>query len=505
MPEILTESFCERCGTRYTFESAAPRKARRLGQFKTLGKGVKNWVLSDDSSLDEAMAAARGDEEREVTAQQLDAFHATFNFCMNCRQYTCANCWNTAEGRCLTCAPNLGQDVLPAPFSAAVGFEAATLDVQAWPEVDLVATSGSGLGVEGIEPIGANGADHVHNGADHWPDDQNGNGAAHEDVPDIDAVARLAFLAGETTDERFGEAVAATDAPAIDAAIDADQAGHVAAASAESPASDEEWRREVAGISSTPDEPGLPASLPDDIDGRAAAGAARTADLLARFRPGQSLDAELEAYEAELEARERAAGAAASAPSQDLPPVDELEPDATGADVAAAAVGAEPADTDAAVAAEPAAATAAAPAPDAPSEIDAAPEADVAAPPEASRPRDDLVEQPTWRIFAPDATAPTAPPSDVPAPQRQPAGLPSQASADPQWPARPDIAESPAMALLASRARSDALWAASAQEVIGGPGARPAAAPTGVQPCSNCGLSLSANARFCRRCGTRQG
>ena len=38
MPEILTESFCERCGTRYTFESVAPRKTRRLGQFKTLSR-----------------------------------------------------------------------------------------------------------------------------------------------------------------------------------------------------------------------------------------------------------------------------------------------------------------------------------------------------------------------------------------------------------------------------------------------------------------------------------
>ena len=36
MPEILTESFCERCGTRYTFESDAPAKTKRgIGQFKT--------------------------------------------------------------------------------------------------------------------------------------------------------------------------------------------------------------------------------------------------------------------------------------------------------------------------------------------------------------------------------------------------------------------------------------------------------------------------------------
>ncbi len=28
------------------------------------------------------MAAARSETDREVTAQQLDAFHKTFNFCM---------------------------------------------------------------------------------------------------------------------------------------------------------------------------------------------------------------------------------------------------------------------------------------------------------------------------------------------------------------------------------------------------------------------------------------
>ncbi|HSL77186.1 MAG TPA: zinc-ribbon domain-containing protein, partial [Candidatus Limnocylindrales bacterium] len=48
----------------------------------------------------------------------------------------------------------------------------------------------------------------------------------------------------------------------------------------------------------------------------------------------------------------------------------------------------------------------------------------------------------------------------------------------------------------------EALWAASAQEVAK---VAPAAkAAGGVQPCVSCGLSLSANARFCRRCGTPQ-
>ena len=53
---------------------------------------------------------------------------------------------------------------------------------------------------------------------------------------------------------------------------------------------------------------------------------------------------------------------------------------------------------------------------------------------------------------------------------------------------------------LAARAAAQGtnFWEASAREVAG------AAANVGVQNCGQCGLSLSANARFCRRCGTRQ-
>jgi ribosomal protein L40E len=43
-----------------------------------------------------------------------------------------------------------------------------------------------------------------------------------------------------------------------------------------------------------------------------------------------------------------------------------------------------------------------------------------------------------------------------------------------------------------------AFWDASAREVAG------AMSHVGVQACGECGLSLSASARFCRRCGTRQ-
>ncbi len=109
MSELLTESFCERCGTRYTFESGEPETRRpSIKKARVLARGLKHFVLSDDS-LETALAEGERDEDRERAALQLEAFHQTFNFCMDCRQYTCRDCWNDAEGRCLSCAPGPGR------------------------------------------------------------------------------------------------------------------------------------------------------------------------------------------------------------------------------------------------------------------------------------------------------------------------------------------------------------------------------------------------------------
>src|SRR6185503_12961446 len=104
MTEILTESFCERCGTRYTFE-AVEAKRGPLGAIGTLGRSFRHFVNDPGSSLEEAFAVARSENEQRATTHALEAFHRTFNFCLNCRQYTCGDCWNAVEGRCLTCAP----------------------------------------------------------------------------------------------------------------------------------------------------------------------------------------------------------------------------------------------------------------------------------------------------------------------------------------------------------------------------------------------------------------
>ena len=111
----------------------------------------------------------------------------------------------------------------------------------------------------------------------------------------------------------------------------------------------------------------------------------------------------------------------------------------------------------------------------------------------------DTIEQPTWRILAPEAGTTT--------PERWPEA--------PAWPTNPQApvsggtpgpGASPWAARLATaRPEPTSVWAASAQEVLGGPVGpnAPQGAPA-VQACISCGLSLSANARFCRRCGTRQ-
>jgi hypothetical protein len=204
MTEILTESFCERCGSRYTFESAVPKD--RLRKVKVLSRGLKTFVLDDKTSMDEAMAAARSDTDRAVTSSQLDAFHKTFNFCMQCRQYTCPNCWNEAEGRCLTCAPNLSREILPAPFpdlQPANGLGAAAIATNGALGTPAASANGT-AGSNGTATNGTNGT----NG--HAPDDG---------LYGLDAIARLDALSGYTAPVVAAEAVVAAEPVAADAAV----------------------------------------------------------------------------------------------------------------------------------------------------------------------------------------------------------------------------------------------------------------------------------------------
>jgi hypothetical protein len=474
MTEILTESFCERCGTRYTFESARPRV--RLKGVKVLSRGLKNFVLSDGTTMDEAMASARSETDRELTAHQLDAFHKTFNFCMSCRQYTCPDCWNEAEARCLTCAPRLLQEIPPAAFP-----DLAATSFQASPTFDIAEANGSN-GANGSDELGAH------------PGSVASTPAALETIEtdyEIDAAARLEAMTG---------AAWAAPSESLGALI----------------------------------EPG--AATPTGSPRRLSIGdktTAQTGGLLKRFRPGQNLDAELEDHErraaatqagvdaspgqAEVDAslpEHLAAAEMVAAPEVAADPEPEAvaaepepEPEAILAEPEPQVIAAEP--EPEAVTAEPEA-VAAEPEPEPiaaepePEAVTAEPEA-VAAEPE---PIQDVVPQPTWQIVAPDP---------APAPPPEPAAtIPAAATVhapigEPQWPARPEwLGGAPSTGLPflnrppTPQGGIDALWAESTREVVTTPGGAGRQAVGGVQPCVSCGLSLSATARFCRRCGTPQ-
>lgn len=141
MPDALTESYCERCGTRYEF--AAPEKMTPLRRTRGLLSGFKNYVLSQDS-LSDSLADANRLQEEEIAAKQLEAFHASFNFCIDCRQYTCTNCWNESAGRCQSCQPLPEALPLAERFAATLGSVEPDYVTQyprngevAWPSLDL--------------------------------------------------------------------------------------------------------------------------------------------------------------------------------------------------------------------------------------------------------------------------------------------------------------------------------------------------------------------------------
>ena len=121
MTEALTEAFCERCGTRYTFE---PPRAGGLARLRAASRGLADYVLTDHRSLGDAVSDAIGTADAAEGRQRADSFQRTFSFCLDCREYVCPSCWNAAAGRCVTCAASRA-DVPPVATAEAAGASAA--------------------------------------------------------------------------------------------------------------------------------------------------------------------------------------------------------------------------------------------------------------------------------------------------------------------------------------------------------------------------------------------
>ena len=155
MAETITESFCERCGTRYEF--TAPTRLNPLRKTRGLFGGLKNYLTSQDA-LSDAIGDAMRYEEGALASAQLEAFHESFNFCIDCRQYTCVNCWNDGAGRCRTCSPLVGVDDLTDRVAASLAQTNGAvaeplmadddlqrrLGLEAWPVSDLPSPSANG-------------------------------------------------------------------------------------------------------------------------------------------------------------------------------------------------------------------------------------------------------------------------------------------------------------------------------------------------------------------------
>jgi hypothetical protein len=529
MTDTITESFCERCGTRYSFERTAKPRRGGIGRFRVLTRGLKNYVANDGIPMNEAMAAARDDEGQASVSRQLDAFRKTFNLCMSCRQYTCAACWNEKAGECLTCAPDsaLGAppapvpDVpLPGPAEAADGLpEGDIVAAAAWPTAELARTPTTGVAASAPAAEGAPDAEVA---------------PAAEVAPD--APARLeAFDAARpgTGEDELTTAELSEIESALAAALSAVEhppesrvaSAPVAALEPLSPVAEPPVEPAEGALSFTP---AASADMPADAEpsaaddataaeavARATTGRRQTLGFLARFRAGRrpepvaAADSAEPAAEAALPATpEPVAPAAEEAP--ELPvvaePVDAIdltpEPVAPAPDEA----------PELQVVAEPVDAIDLTPEPVA-SAPDEAPELQVVAetaPPAPSQPAPepaalpapaDAIEQPTWSVVAPDGE---------PAPRHVGPDAPAWPSPDERATHATGHVPGPSAAPWASRLASahpepTDVWAASSRQVLA---ARDAVAASGsapaVQACVGCGLSLSANARFCRRCGTRQ-
>ena len=512
MSEILTESFCERCGTRYTFESGAPGRSV-LGNVRVVSKGLRTFATSRHTTFSEAMADARGQVMLSATTQQLDAFHSAFNFCLGCRQYTCRECWNEEDGRCRTCSPFPADLIENARREAARASMPEARFAPAAPVIPMSPFDAELAETEALLDV-----------RDHEPAAP--PAAAPQPRPAIAGLPpgvslEQALASYEATLE------AADEAPEADAIVEAPPVVE-AGPEVEAPASPVAF--DIA-----------PAAAPPEPEAETAAFG--EPEAVPAFEPEAETVADVEveaAAQADAAPITDAAAASAAAPAEPEPqwpsPRAEPVPEEPVPPIAVASTVELP--VSAPGHAEPA------PVWPAPREIPAETPPEVAAAARAPAPVEEAPGAPATVETQPVWPAPRPIPADVAPPIPQPSTPPldpnawqvvaPEQDATPRWPtarpwplvhreARPARGAEPSttvpdpaiIAASAAAAEVAAMWAASAQQVLSG-GA--ATSPTGdldraradansaaaPHPCDRCGLALSATARFCRRCGMPQ-
>ncbi|MDQ4036704.1 MAG: hypothetical protein M3153_12410 [Chloroflexota bacterium] len=507
MAETLTESFCERCGTRYEFQ--APTRLNPLRRTRGFIGGLRNYLTSQDDLAD-AMGDAMRSEEDNLAAAQLEAFHESFNFCIDCRQYTCLNCWNNDAGRCRSCAPIPGTDDLAERLAAASAvatplvaepelvYEDATLvrpGLDAWPASDLPTEAALASSGQAEAP---------------WPAVE-----TLQTEPEPEPVVAefeveplpepiTAWQPAPTTEPEAEPQPVAAELDSALAEIEVEPEPVLVELDAEPEPMpvlvelDAEPTPEPAAEAETEPEPARPAL-------RVVAWDEDSAYQLIEPEPMVELVPEPAAAEVE----------------RSFEPVDaEAEPQPVAAEVepepVAAEVEAEPEPVAAEIEAEPqpvAAETEPTPEPEpVAAEVESEPKAEPVRPAPRMAPISDTIlhfparRTPEQAPAEGDRAAAAADSPELAARRAQldllGLGDPGQGPVAPERPQELPYRSRGAAASHGELTRQAALqgsfWEASAREVANATG------HVGVQNCGQCGLSLSANARFCRRCGTRQ-
>ena len=543
MTETLTETFCERCGTRYEF--SAPTRLNPLRKTRGLIGGIKNYLTSQDA-LGDALDDAMRTEEGALATAQLEAFHQAFNFCIDCRQYTCVNCWNDDAGRCRSCVPVPGTDDLAERLAASIAVAGPVagiaeadmsdedlhrhLGLEAWPTSDLpeeaVATAEN-------EPV------------DDWAVTPGAwaNAPAAPTYEPEEPVATVGGFVGadgfvyETKEQAdkvaanmLAEALAAQEAARAAAELEATRAAEAAAAQAAEAAAAQAAERdgdalaeaapteqEASWVAAAVDEDRAAAEAPaeplqavePEPEPVAAGGVAEPPHLrVVAWDEDAALELEPEPAAAEAEPEPSAAEVEPEpvvAESEPEPVVAESEPEPVVAESEPEPVVAESEPEPVVAEVEPEPEPVAAEAEPQPIAAAAESEPEPAAPTPIAPVSETILHFPT-RPTQPEVAQPAAAADETPEVAARRAQLdslgldggPTDADMPAVLPYRSRGAAVTSAELAMRAAAGQRFWEASAREVAGAVG------NVGVQNCNECGLSLSANARFCRRCGTRQ-
>ncbi len=496
MADTLTESFCERCGTRYEFK--APTRLNPLRKTRGLVGGLKNYLTSQDA-LSDAMGDAMRAEEGAIATAQLEAFHSSFNFCIDCRQYTCVNCWNDGSGRCRSCAPIAGTDDLaerlaaslteaPPQLAEPTGLigEADSGAPMAWPISDLPLPSATnGHAPEGWPSTEAPVAPGAYVGADGFV----------YDSPRIDAPDDVAPAAAEVTLEPW---TAQPEPEPMVAEVEPEPEPMVAEVEPEP-----EPEPMVAEVEPEPEPEPMVAEVEPEPEPMVAEVEPEPEPMVAEVEPEPEPEAVLPplrvvAWDADDAYHVEPEPVVAEVEPEPEPVVAEVEPEP---EPVVAEVEPEPVIAELEPEPEPVAAAV---------EPEPEPAPSPVAAPRIAPVSETILHFPQQAPTPPPAeTAPAAAQVDTPelaarraqldllglgdanegAVQAEPAAI---------LPYRSRGAAASQAEIAARMAHSASFWEASAREVASAVG------NVGVQNCGQCGLSLSATARFCRRCGTRQ-